>query len=171
MSKLAVTLKEEITRLGRKEARRATGRLKSRLTLLERTVREQRTTLAALTRQLTAFSGRLETAGARAPAKPAGDGARLSPRLIKALRTRLKLTRSAFGRLTGVSHVAVYLWESGQSKPKEATREAILSLRGLGVREVRRRLGEQATAPAAGRAPRRAPARRKVAKRAARRRS
>ena len=153
MSKLATTLKDEFTRMGRKEANRATVRLKARIAALERIARTQRATLEALGRQMQAVVGRVERGVPRAATPtPAGDGSRLSPRLIRSLRKRLKLSQTDFAHLTGVSHVAVYLWESGKTKPRGPSREAILGLRGLGVRDVRRRLEDHETASAPSKA-------------------
>jgi DNA-binding transcriptional regulator YiaG len=151
MSKLAATLREEITRLGRKEANRATIRLKARVAALEKLGRAQRKAMEALGRQLQAVQSRAERAPSQVSTPAAADGARLSPGLIRSLRKRLKVSQTDFARLTGVTHVAVYLWESGRTKPQAAKRQAILALRGLGMREVRRRLEKlDAAKPARG---------------------
>jgi DNA-binding transcriptional regulator YiaG len=73
----------------------------------------------------------------RAPA------ARLSPKLIRSLRTRLGISQAELARLTGVSAVAVGTWESGRSRPRPESKARIVALRSLGRREVRRLLSEQ----------------------------
>lgn len=147
MSKLAATLKEEITRLGRREAKKATARLKQRITALERVVRAQKSAMQQLGRQMQAAASRMERAPAQTEAAAsATDGTRMSPGLIRSLRKRLKLSQTDFARLTGVTHVAVYLWESGRTKPRGKRREALIALRGLGVREARQRLEEMGPA-------------------------
>jgi len=148
MSKLATTFKEEITRLGRKEARRIAGPLKRRVTSLERVVREQRKALDLLSRQAAAA---LNRATHPAPASAAGyesDRARLTPANIRKMRTKLRLSQAQFATLAGVTPVAVYFWESGKTKPRGRTRESLVSLRAIGVREAMRRLEDPASNPA-----------------------
>ena len=148
MSRMAAILREEINRLARKETKQATSPLKRRLAALEKIVREQRVALKQLARQVAVAARGVARTTPAATATVARDGARLSPRLIRSLRTRLKLSQMDFARLTGVTHVAVYLWESGKTKPRGSSREAIIGLRGVGVREVRKRLANlDAAAP------------------------
>ncbi|MDE2425924.1 MAG: helix-turn-helix domain-containing protein [Elusimicrobia bacterium] len=68
------------------------------------------------------------------------EHARLSPRLIRAQRARLGLSREAFATLLGVSAGAVQTWEGGQSRPGEQARAALVAIRKLGKREARWRL-------------------------------
>lgn len=141
MPNIAKMLKDEFARLGRREANRSTAKLKTRIAALEKVVRVQRTTLQALGRQVQAAVGRVErTTTQAATPTPPSDGSRLSPRLIRSLRKRLRLSQTAFAQLTGVTHVAVYLWESGKTKPRGSSREAILGLRSLGGREAKQRI-------------------------------
>ena len=64
--------------------------------------------------------------------------ARLSPRLIRALRTRLGLSQTKFARLIGVSEVSVVQWEGGRAWPSGKNRAAAVALRRLGRREAQR---------------------------------
>jgi len=147
MSKLATFLKEEIARLGRKEARRAALPLKRRLTALNKTVRQQRSQIGDLARRLEAVArardkGASTAAVSRALAE--GPEVRLGPRSIRSQRKRLRLTQAELAKLTGVTTVAVYFWESGKTRPRGRTAEALLSLRSLGVRDARQRLEDVA---------------------------
>lgn len=80
-------------------------------------------------------------ARARAPRDGAADRARLTPASIRQHRLRLGLSQAQLAALVGVTPVAVYYWESGRTTPRGASREGLLELRTLGVREVKRRLG------------------------------
>jgi hypothetical protein len=53
------------------------------------------------------------------PGRPPGKtvGPPMLPHEVKALRARLGMTQAEFARATGVTHVAVYFWESGRTKP------------------------------------------------------
>ena len=151
MSKLATVLREEIARLGRKEAKRDGLPLKRRVVALERTVRQQRALLAEIGRQFATAARRRTEAVAPAPATAEPDGTRLGPRSIRSQRKRLKLSQAEFARLTGVTTNAVYLWESGNAKPRGKSRAAILATRAMGVREARERLERVGVSGAAGR--------------------
>ena len=61
---------------------------------------------------------------------------------MRSLRKKLGLTQEAFGKLVGVTNLSVYHWEkkNGPLGVREATRAAILAVRGLGVREAKERL-------------------------------
>jgi DNA-binding transcriptional regulator YiaG len=63
---------------------------------------------------------------------------RFSPRLIRTLRGHLGITQKELAILTGVTVGAVHLWESGQFKPSEKKKAAMVALRKLGRREVRK---------------------------------
>lgn len=55
-------------------------------------------------------------------------------------RKRLGLSAADFGLLVGATGQSVYAWETRKTKPSAKNLEAIASLRGLGKREVARRL-------------------------------
>ena len=139
MSKFAATIKDEMIRLGRKEARRATTPLKSRVTALERLVRAQRAALKQIGKQLE-LRQRATPAGAPVSSAPESDGTRVGPRSIRSQRKRLKLSQAEFAKLVGVTPVAVYLWESGKTKPRTKARASLVAVRSFGVREARAKL-------------------------------
>ena len=70
------------------------------------------------------------------------EKARFSPRLVKTLRTRLDLSQADLAKLVGVSSSAVATWEQGRSRPTGARRAAIVALRKLGRRDVKRMLAK-----------------------------
>ena len=116
MPDVATVLKEEITRLARKEVKQQVGPLKM-------TITEQRRTIAELNRQVAALApGVPPTAGEapprRGPEARAAKGVRFSPKWVKAHRKRLGLSAQDYGLLAGVSAQTIYIWESGTSKPR-----------------------------------------------------
>ena len=150
MPNIAKILKEEITRLSRKEAKAAVtpfrkpsvrsrkdmADLKRRMVLLEK-----------LGRQL---QDRLAKMDAVQPAAPTEPSARewISGRGIKSLRKRLGLSQSELAKLVGVSEQAVYMWEQkpGMLRLRTSTKASVFSIRDLGAREARKRLEEMAKA-------------------------
>lgn len=141
MGKIETTLKAEIIRLSRRETKGLLAkhieemrRLRKRMSALER---ELRTIKAARAKEQ---ATRKVTAVAEAVADEKAATVRMSPRLIRSLRSRLGISQADLATLVGVSAVAVGTWESGKSKPRPESKARIAALRRIGRREVRRLL-------------------------------
>lgn len=140
MSNLASTLRDEISRLARKEIRQQVDPLKKSNAQLRRTVASLKSELAELQRTMRFLQTR-EKRRLEAPPQPDESKAvRFSPNWLKADRKRLGLSAEDYGRLVGVSSVTVYSWESGKSKPSAQRLAAWAEVRGIGKREARQRL-------------------------------
>jgi DNA-binding transcriptional regulator YiaG len=138
MGKLEQTLKSEITRLAKKQVRATCLPLARDVRQLRRTVSALRKTVAALARLGTEFQAERQAQRAKlAVASEEVKAARISPLLIKKLRSRLGITQGELATLVGVSHSAVCSWEYGKARPEGHNREALVALRRLGRREVR----------------------------------
>ena len=57
-------------------------------------------------------------------------------------RKRLGLSAANFGLLVGATGQSVYAWEAGKAKPRAQNLAAIAALRGVGKREVAKKLAE-----------------------------
>jgi DNA-binding transcriptional regulator YiaG len=57
-------------------------------------------------------------------------------------RKRLGLSAADFGLLVGATGQSVYAWEAGKAKPRAHNLAAIAALRGVGKREVVKKLAE-----------------------------
>ena len=146
MGKVESTIRSEIERLARKEIRRVTiplakdlkgiksvvGQLRKAVTAFEKT--EKRSPKASETKPVLAI-----------PAEEV-KGARLSPRLIRTLRERLALTQKDLAVLLGVSVGTVHHWEMGKFDPRGEKKGALVALRKLGRRQVKKLLQEKNTA-------------------------
>lgn len=145
MANLAAVLKSEVVRLARKEVRVETEALK-------KTVAAQRADLAGLKRKLAEFEKTLKSvARAASSAKPPQELGESEEEVgqfrfraggMAANRKRLGLSAADFGLLVGATGQSVYAWEAGKSKPRGKNLAAIAALRGIGKREVGKKLAE-----------------------------
>jgi DNA-binding transcriptional regulator YiaG len=168
MGKMEQALKGEIIRLAKKELRMAFLPLARDVRKMKRTVAQLRRGVSWLSRLGTEFEAQQSAAAARLePAPEEAKGARMSPRLLKSLRARLGISQGELAKLVGVSAGAVGFWEQGKAKPRGRNRDALIALRKLGRRDVKRVLAvkkeaAKAAAPAKrGRPAKKAPAKRK----------
>jgi DNA-binding transcriptional regulator YiaG len=140
MPDVTSVLREEISRLARKEIRQQVGPIKKTTSDLRRTVSALKNEIAALQRQVKFLEKqekrRLEDEPAEMPTK----AVRFSPKWVKADRQRLGLSAKDYGALVGVSSLTIYSWESGKSKPRTKRLAAWAEVRGIGKREALRRL-------------------------------
>ena len=130
MANVASVLKEEISRVSRKEIRRETSSLKKSLTA-------HRSEIAALKRRVLELERQLRRVGAarqaRAPAAANEDsdspGTRFSAKSMASQRRRLGLSAAECGLLIGASAQSVYNWEEGKARPRAQHLPAIFALR------------------------------------------
>ena len=151
MPNLATLLKEEISKIVRKE-------VQDQVRELQKTVREQRDALARLEKQrgpakakAAAKPAAAKPTAAKPVAKvrkaPAGTGdkrkqIRISPNTIKKHRRRLKLSQAELSELLNVSTNTVLRWEAGTSKPRSKHLPGLSQLRSMGLREVKKQRSE-----------------------------
>lgn len=141
MPNIAAALKEEISRITRKE-------LKSSADSLKKAGASYRSQIAALKRRVDELE-RLVKKGARAepPArdtadKGGGSSLRFSAEGLKTHRQRLGLSAADAAKIMGVSALSVYKWEQGKSRPRSKQLKAIAVLRKMGKREAAARLAD-----------------------------
>ncbi len=140
MPNIATVLKQEITRLARKEA-------KAHVEPLRKANAQYRKDIAELKRQLGAMKKRVDYLDAqerkrlRKPVSVSeAEGRRFSPGWLKAHRHRLGLAAADYAELVGVSPQTIYNWEHGKSKPRKEQLAALAAIRRIGKREAQRRL-------------------------------
>ena len=143
MPNVGQVIKEEITRLARKEVRAAVDPLKKQVRVLRTRVKEQQATVAKLEKAMAGMAGQAGDARSSLFAPEEEESrARVTASSIRRHRLRLRLSQAELGGLLGVSTATIVRWEAGTSKPRAQHRTPLLSLRGLGVREVRSMLEE-----------------------------
>lgn len=142
MPNLVAVLKEEISRLARKELkneiealRKASSHYRSEIAALKKRLAEQERQTKLLLKQ-TRRSTRDQ------PEEGTGDASKLRFRAdgFKTMRARLGLSAEAMGKLLGVSGQSIYLWETGRTAPRAKVLAAIAGLRGKGKREINQML-------------------------------
>ena len=140
MSKIASVLKEEITRLTRKEVNAGTHALRKASAHYRREIAQLKRQAGALSKQV-AF---LEQQERKRVAKgvPAANvkGKRFSRRALKTLREKVGLSAADYAKLVRVSAQTIYNWEQGQSKPRDEQLASLVAVRDLGKRGARKRL-------------------------------
>ena len=145
MAKFETIIKSEIVRLAKREVRKIAVPLGRDVRSLKSVVSQLRKSV--LTLQRIAASQQKELEKGKKPLEVAPEEvqvSRFSPRLIRSLRSHLGITQKELAVLTDVTVGAVHQWESGQFKPSLKKKAAIVALRKLGRREVRKLLEDKA---------------------------
>ncbi len=137
MTTLGSVLKNEITRLARKE-------LRAQIDPLKKASSAQRREIAELKRQIAAVSRQARVAGKAASKSPRTESESPATRFVakglRSLRARLGLSAAGFGTLAGVTAQSIYNWENGKTVPRKSQLAALAELRSLGKREAQARL-------------------------------
>ena len=140
MKNVADALRDQITRLAKKEAKAQVASLKSASAAYRREIAELKRTVTRLERRLRYVERQEKKRVEKAPPKKLAEGARFSAKGLKAHREKLGLSAADYGRLAGLSAQTIYSYEAGNSKPRPAQLAKLVAVRGLGKREAERRL-------------------------------
>lgn len=146
MPNVAKLLREEIVRLARREAKAAIGKLKSDNARLKRVAADHKRRIAKLESDSRNVMPYVE-AQRQESLKVAPDEverARLSGKMVKSIRGKLRLSQVEFAKLVGVSAMAVVRWEQrkGRLTLRGNSKAQIVGLRKLTAAEARQRLAE-----------------------------
>jgi DNA-binding transcriptional regulator YiaG len=137
MANIAALLKQEITRLVRKE-------LKTEMESLKKSNSRYRAEIAELKRRVSALEQQLKAAG-RQDRKQASQAIQTNepagnPRFradgLKKHRDRLGLSAPALASILGVSAQTIYNWEAGTTRPSKEQVGKIAILRKMTRREI-----------------------------------
>ncbi len=141
MPNVQSVLRQEIQRLARREIRSELEATKKAVAQHRREIAELKRRNKALERTVSYLQSRetrrMKAAPSQAEPPP---GTRFSFRSLKAQRKRSGLSREGYASLVGVSSSTIYNWESGSTKPSRKHLATLVSLRGIGMREAKRRL-------------------------------
>lgn len=144
MSNLSQVLKAEIVRLSRKEIKAFSKPIRGATVYLRKTVSELKKKIAVLEAENKRLLSYHKTS--RQPQVPleVAKKARVTSRGIRILRRKLGISQDALAQLLGVSSQAVYAMEhkQGRIRLRPATLSHLISVRGMGKREVKKTLEE-----------------------------
>lgn len=133
MPSIASVLKDEITRLCKKELRTQLDPVRSASARYRSDIADLKRRIAALERQSQKLQKQIP-----APAEESTDDdrkLRFVPKGLASLRKRLGLTVEELAMLLNVSPQSIYNWQTGKSVPRRAQLEKLASIRGMGKRE------------------------------------
>jgi DNA-binding transcriptional regulator YiaG len=139
MSILHSALKQEITRISRKEVRALTSGAFKAAAQHRRQIADLRKQVAELRRELAAVRRKVP-ATRPAPGESADRKVRFSAGGLKSHRERLGLSAADYGKLAGVTGQTVFKWEKGRGVPRQAQKIVLAEVRRLGKREAVARL-------------------------------
>jgi len=149
MANVAKVLKEEISRISRKEAKSAVDPVGKSQTTLKKAVADLKKRVALLEKESKRLVGAMKKEKQATPESVPGETskARITSKGIRSLRSKLRLSQADFAKLLGATPHSVYLWEKkeGALKLRDKTKAALLAIRGLGAREATERLAETET--------------------------
>jgi DNA-binding transcriptional regulator YiaG len=146
MPNLAQALKAEIVRISRKEVKAATAPLHSSIVNLKKNVVELKRKIAVLeveNKKLSVSNKSSDKLSAPVSAEIA-EKVRITSSGIRKIRTKLGLSLESFAKLIGVSSQAVFALEhkEGRLKLRSKTLAGIIAVRGMGKRDVKKKLEE-----------------------------
>ena len=145
MPDVAIVLKEEISRIARKEIRARVDPLKKQVIDLRRRLRTAETTILQLQKTTNKTANTVSRqSGAIVPDVEETRQIRISADSVKKLRTRLRLTQAHMAQLVDVSTNTVVRWEQGTSSPRGGSRAVMASMRSMGVKQVKKQLEKMA---------------------------
>jgi DNA-binding transcriptional regulator YiaG len=140
MPNLAVTFKQEITRLARREIRSQTQVLRKASAQFRRDIAGLKRVTSKLKFEVARLGRQVDKDAAPKIAEAEPTKIRFSAKSVVAQRNNLGISAADFGKLVGVTAHTIYKWEQGSSRPRKAQMVAFAAIRGLGKTEVLARL-------------------------------
>ena len=140
MPNLAVTFRQEITRLARREIRSQTQGLRKASAQFRRDIAELKRHASKLKSEIARLEHRVGKDVAPKIAEVDLAKVRFSAKSVVAQRRSLGISAADYGKLIGVTGHTIYKWEHGSSRPRRAQLSAFASIRHLGKREALARL-------------------------------
>jgi len=159
MANIATLLKDEISRLSRREIRKHANPLRKAAAAHRREIAALKRQVIELHRRLGALAKTASQPRAAVESSEASSPLRFVAKGLRSLRARLGLSASDLARLLGVTDQSVYNWELKKTVPRKEQLTTLATIRSWGKREAQARLAQIDT-PAKGK-----PARKSARKR------
>src|SRR5450759_1481593 len=140
MPNLAVTFRQQIIRLARREIRSQTQGLRKASAQFRKDIAELKRHASELKSEVARLERRVgkDVAPQITEADPAK--VRFAARNVISQRRRLGISAADYGKLIGVTAHTIYKWEHGTSRPRRAQLSAFASIRRLSKTETLARL-------------------------------
>jgi len=140
MPNIGTVLKEEVTRLARKEIRRETAAVQKASSQHRRDIAAMKRQVVSLTRQVALLERKV--LAERPMNKPAEKDARVrfTAKGLRSQRRRLGMSAADYAKLVGVTQQSIYNWERESSRPRKGQLVVLAALRGMGKKEALARL-------------------------------
>ena len=140
MPNIAVTFRQEITRLARREIRSQTQGLRKASAQFRRDIAELKRHASKLKSEVARLERRVGKDVAPKITEADSAKVRFAAKGVIAQRSRLGVSAADYGKLIGVTAHTIYKWEHGTSRPRRAQLSAFASIRRLGKTEALARL-------------------------------
>ena len=140
MPNIAVVLKEEVSRLARKETRSETAIFKKASAQHSRDIAELKRQVSDLQGRVSLLEKQLLRDVSSQVAEADAKGVRFTAKGLRSQRKRLGLSAADYGKLVGVTAQTVYSWENEESRPRKRQLPVLASIRHMGKRKVQTRL-------------------------------
>jgi DNA-binding transcriptional regulator YiaG len=146
MANIGTLLKQEISRLSRRETKGQTGAIKRATAQFRHDIAALKRKVAELERHIGLMSKSMASRSSEASTVIPEKRARFVPKGLKSLRARLGLSAAELGQILGVSAQSVYNWEHGVTRPRASQFAKLASLRGVNKKEIHSQLRPRAPA-------------------------
>jgi len=140
MPNIGTLLKEEISRLARKELRGEVEGIKKASAQYRRNIAALKRQVATLERQVSLLGKKTLNAPATPPTDSDATRVRFVAKGLRSHRDRLGLSAADYGKLAGVTAQSVYNWEHETARPRGQQLATLAALRGVGKKEAQARL-------------------------------
>lgn len=143
MPNIGTVLREEISRLSRRESRSQVEATRKATAQHRRDIAALKRQVAQLQRQVTLLSNKVLGAPPAVSSDPKTKRVRFIAKGLRSQRKRLGLSQTDLGTLLGVSAQSIYNWESESARPRDDQLAKLAALRGIGKREAAERLKQR----------------------------
>lgn len=143
MPNIAKILKEEISRLARREIRANLERTRRSVVQHQREIASLKGQLKDMARRVSKLERELAKAAPTSPSETVAKQGRFVPKGLVSTRRRLGLSAADLARMMGVTAQTIYNWESGATKPGPQQQAKLASLRSVGKRQLQTHLAAQ----------------------------
>jgi DNA-binding transcriptional regulator YiaG len=142
MPNIGTVLREEISRLARRETRGQIDPMKKATAQHRRDIATLKRQVAQLERQVRLLARKALGVSPTAASDTSGTKIRFVAKGLRSQRSRLGLSAGDFGKLVGVSAQSIYNWESEKARPRDEQIAKLVRLRAVGKREAEMKLSQ-----------------------------